>query len=260
MDKKNKGNSHAVQIWRLGSEMWLNKKESNARISGRGFMAHRNCPNNEADLGKKNYKKLSANIPLIFFLRSLCLGLIFDRVVFFSYLALRVLLFSGTPAEEKSHWAAKLIKIAVEPFQKALNSWKKKKISISAKPGKENSVGNIRNRWKGDTEKKNKKNRSRFSGAIELTMKPIRKNSVGNYGNHRRIPHGWNKNWKFQNCIEKDTRRITRSSLAVKWKVFFFLNRWYQKENPVKLGKTGRDWVSLKETTSNPTNTIRIPK
>ena len=62
MDKKNKGNSHAVQIWRLGSEMWLNKKESNARISGRGFMAHRNCPNNEADLEKKTKQKLQKMI------------------------------------------------------------------------------------------------------------------------------------------------------------------------------------------------------
>lgn len=59
---KKKGNSHAVQIWRLGSEMWLNKKESNARISGRGFMAHRNCPNNEADLEKKTKQKLQKMI------------------------------------------------------------------------------------------------------------------------------------------------------------------------------------------------------
>ena len=63
---KKKGNSHAVQIWRLGSEMWLNKKESNARISGRGFMAHRNCPNNEADLEKKNKTKITKNDRQIF--------------------------------------------------------------------------------------------------------------------------------------------------------------------------------------------------
>ena len=190
MDKKNKGNSHAVQIWRLGSEMWLNKKESNARISGRGFMAHRNCPNNEADLGKKNYKKLSANIPLIFFLRSLCLGLIFDRVVFFFLFGTESAAIFGYPRRGEEPLSCKIDKNRGRAISEGTQFVKKKQISISAKPGKENSVGNIRNRWKGDTEKKNKKNRSRFSGAIELTMKPIRKNSVGNYGNHRRIPHG----------------------------------------------------------------------
>jgi len=107
MDKKNKGNSHAVQIWRLGSEMWLNKKESNARISGRGFMAHRNCPNNEADLEKKNKTKITKNDRQIFHYFFFCDPYVLDLsligLFFFSYLALRVLLFSGTPAEEKSH-------------------------------------------------------------------------------------------------------------------------------------------------------------